>query len=503
MKALQPLALPCFWLVALPAAAACLLVDALAWPVARLRRRRAAPAAPGRLDASIIVLNYDGAGYLRELLPSLQAAVARCPGDHEVIVVDNGSRDESRALLAREFPWVRVVALPENRFFIRGNRAGVDVARHDVLVFVNNDMRVEPDFLRALLDRFGAADLFAVTSRIEMAGARVETGCTRLIEKRGALRQEQVVHEPDGGPVPVAWAGGGSSAFDRRKFSALGGFETLYEPCYAEDLSLSYLAWKRGWRVEYVHDSVVHHAHRGTSLKVFGRKRVERLDRRNRELFFWRCVTDPGLVLRHALWAPWNAWKTRRQLGTWSQLGAVAAALARLPHALWLRARTARHNVRRDVDVLALSSHVARYRRAHAPRRDPRPRLLVIGTGAMTSPQLAGVVSKAVEIDDAPGPDGASPRERVRRALAEHDHDAVLFAGVAALRLALPFLEPTRSAVLLDDAAADTGTDRCDGVRAWTRDAVRADPAPVLAFCRDAAAADFSRPPRGSRRPDA
>ncbi|MCA8954208.1 MAG: glycosyltransferase [Planctomycetes bacterium] len=347
--------LPLLAIAVLAFAAVVLLWDLLWTPIAWLGRRATADRAPAARDASIVVLTWNGIGYLRELMPTLHTAVGRCPGDHEVIVVDNGSDDGTAEWLAREHAWARVVRLPENRFFIRGNRAGVAAASRDLLVFLNNDMRVEPDFLVELLQPFDAPDVFAVTSRIEMAGERPETGLARCFVKHGELRFVHVPGQSADDGAPVLWAGGGSSAFDRSKHDAIGGFEALYEPCYVEDVSLSWQAWRRGWRCVYAHRSVVHHAHRGTSQKVFGREGVERLDWRNRELFFVRSVTDPLLVLQHALFFAWNLRKRARQRGVPIGVG-VRAALAtvpRLPLALWLRARDRRYYRSSTSTVLA------------------------------------------------------------------------------------------------------------------------------------------------------
>lgn len=349
--------LPLAWLGALAIAFGLLLLDLVWSPIAWWRRRAAVDSAPPTRNASIVVLNWNGKHFLTELMPSLQTAVANCPGDHEVIVVDNGSDDGSAEWLAAHHPWARVVRLPENRFFIRGNAAGAAVASRDVLVFLNNDMRVEPDWLVALLAPFGPPDVFAVTSRIEMQGERTETGFARGFVKHGELR---FVQQPGraGPPVPVLWAGGGCSAYDRRKHDAIGGFEALYEPCYVEDVSLSYQAWRRGWRCLYAHDSVVHHAHRGTSSRVFGRNRVERLDWRNRELFFVRSVTDPRWVLTHALLLPWHLRKRARHRGLPLADGvrALFAALPRLPAAIVARQRSRPHYRRSDRAVLAINA---------------------------------------------------------------------------------------------------------------------------------------------------
>ncbi|MCR9248105.1 MAG: glycosyltransferase [bacterium] len=349
------LLLPIVMLAVLTFALLLLVWDLLATPLVLLTRQRPEETPPPTRNASIIVLNWNGLDYLRELLPSLRIAVDACPGDHEVIVVDNGSTDGSLDLVRQEHDWVRTVALPENRYFIRGNRAGVEAATRDILVFLNNDMRVERDFLVELLRPFDAGDLFAVTSRIEMAGTRSETGLARCFVRHGELRfvQEPGTAADDG--AAVLWAGGGSSAFDRRKHDAIGGFESLFEPCYVEDVSLSWQALRRGWRAVYAHGSVVHHAHRGTSTRVFGREGVERLNWRNYELFFVRSVTDPGLVLRHALCFGWNIRKRARLLQVPTGLGVIAAlsTVPRLPAAIWQRTCSRRHYRRSVAAILA------------------------------------------------------------------------------------------------------------------------------------------------------
>jgi GT2 family glycosyltransferase len=359
VRALLVLLLPVIWLLALVFTALLLLIDLLCMPFVRLLRRRPDDEAPRSRNASIVVLNWNGRHFLEALLPSLRVAVERCPGDHEVIVVDNGSEDGSADWLVQQHPWARLVRLPENRFFIRGNAAGAAAATRDVLVFLNNDMRVEPDFLVELLRPFGqhdaAGDLFAVSARIEMQGERTETGFTRCFVKYGELRLVQPPGEP-GDPAPVLWAGGGSSAFDRSKHDEIGGFEALYEPCYVEDVSMSWQAWRRGWRCVYAHGSVVHHAHRGTTSRVFGRERLEQLDWRNRELFFVRSITDPLLVATHALFLPWNTIKRARLLGLPVAHGVLAllAAAPRLPAAVWRRECSRVHYRLSDRAVLRL-----------------------------------------------------------------------------------------------------------------------------------------------------
>ena len=177
-RILLTLSLPIVAVLAVVLAVLVIAVDLLVLPLVLLTRQGPRDDQPASRNASIIVLNYNGIDFLRELMPSLRAAVDRCPGDHEVIVVDNGSDDGSVAWLETDHSWAKLVTLPENLHFIRGNAAGAKTATRDLIVYLNNDMRVEEDFLVELLRPFEedtSGQLFASSARIEMQGQRSET----------------------------------------------------------------------------------------------------------------------------------------------------------------------------------------------------------------------------------------------------------------------------------------------------------------------------------------
>src|SRR5216683_6419095 len=135
------LALAC---VAVPVAAALGAAALLLDGFGRLKPRPRSSAKPRTQPprATIQILNYQGRELLESNLPSVLAAVARTGQPHEVLVVDNGSSDGSVEMLREKFPQVKVVPLDRNYFFSRGNNQGARHASGDVLVLLNNDMRV-------------------------------------------------------------------------------------------------------------------------------------------------------------------------------------------------------------------------------------------------------------------------------------------------------------------------------------------------------------------------
>ena len=279
---------PVFLLIA----ALVLAVADFAWLLAG-RRRKPVNTRPDARAASLIIPNWNGKDLLERFLPSWLAAIADHPGS-EVLVVDNGSTDGSAAWLeeiAAKHPQVRVLALPTNLGFGGGSNAGFRAAKNDVVVLLNSDMRVEPDFLAPLLEGFTDDGVFAVSCQIflgDKSKRREETGLTEGWWQDGALR---VSHREDPKVTtlfPCFYGGGGSCAFDRRKFEELGGFDHLLSPFYLEDTDLGYVAWKRGWKVLYQPKSVVHHEHRGTIGKHFSAEYIQSVLQKNFLLFCWK-----------------------------------------------------------------------------------------------------------------------------------------------------------------------------------------------------------------------
>ena len=317
-----------FSIALMAVAGVCLAVaDLFAWW--RGRDPLPPPEAPDNHAASIVIPNWNGRDLLEKYLPSVIAAAAKHP-DHEVIVVDNGSTDGSAEMLREHFPSVGVLALEKNLGFGGGANAGVEAARNDIVVLLNSDMRVAEDFLAPLLAAFSDPHVFAVACQIlfsDPAKRREETGLTEGRWRRGSL---WVSHRDDpllDRPFPCFYAGGGSAAFDRRKFLALGGFDELLAPFYFEDTDLGFLAWKRGWSVLYEPRSIVWHEHRGTIGRTFSLSYIEGVLGKNRLLFCWKNIHEWRRMAGHLVVAGARGWRKRGAVAAWSAFRQLPAAL--------------------------------------------------------------------------------------------------------------------------------------------------------------------------------
>ncbi len=129
-----------------------LVADLVLFPL-RMFRRPPEESTPADVSSiTIQILNWDGLHLMKECLPAVVDAVRSAfrsfrPDSHEILVVDNGSRDGSVDYLRLQFPDVRVMALDRNYGFSLGNNRGFKEVHTDIVVLLNNDMLVAPDFL--------------------------------------------------------------------------------------------------------------------------------------------------------------------------------------------------------------------------------------------------------------------------------------------------------------------------------------------------------------------
>ena len=269
--------------------------------------------------ASVVIPNWNGRDLLERYLPSVIAALAGNP-ENEIIVVDNGSSDGSAEFVRSAFPRVKVLAFDHNLGFGGGSNAGFRAARNDVAVLLNSDMRVALDFLPPLLEGFADERVFAVSCQIFFSDPhkrREETGLTQGWWQDGGLKVGHRIDPAVGALFPCFYAGGGSSAFDRRKFLELGGLDSLLTPFYLEDTDLGYQAWKRGWKVLYQPRSVVYHEHRGTIGKRFSEAQIRAVLKKNYLLFCWKNIHQWRRLAAHFFFTcarPEGCWRAFRQL---------------------------------------------------------------------------------------------------------------------------------------------------------------------------------------------
>jgi GT2 family glycosyltransferase len=242
-------------------------------------------------QASLVVLNWNGRQWLRECISSLLALDYPA---YEIILVDNGSTDGSVEFVRQRFPQVRLIANEENLGFSKGMNVGLQQAQGDVIVLLNNDLYVRPDWLRALnrpivadesVGIVGCKLLFPDEQTIQHAGARLVYPV--------ALSHHYGYGEIDEGQYDqvreVDYVTGAAMAIARRVLDDIGGLDEGFSPFYYEETDFCYRARAAGYRVLYIPDAVGIH-HESVSVRLAGPMRL-RAFHKNRLRFVLKHYT--------------------------------------------------------------------------------------------------------------------------------------------------------------------------------------------------------------------
>lgn len=116
-------------------------------------------------SVSILVVNWNGIRHLRPLFESI-GKIDFDKKKFEVLMVDNASTDDSVSFTTKNFPWVRVIQLDKNYGFCGGNNRGINEARGEYVLLLNNDVVVDKDLLGALLKGFSSPLVAAVGGKV-------------------------------------------------------------------------------------------------------------------------------------------------------------------------------------------------------------------------------------------------------------------------------------------------------------------------------------------------
>ncbi len=245
---------------------------------------------------AIVILNFNGKHHLQGCFESLEAL--DYPRDRfEIVLVDNGSSDGSTGFVERNFPSVRQLINEDNVGFSAGCNQGAKAASDAaVLVFLNNDMRVEPSWLPELV-----APL--VEGRCQATTAKMLSWDGKLIDSAGGGMNFHGIGIQKGyrdvpgpqhdKPGPSLFACGGAMAVCAETFHDVGGFDEEFF-AYYEDVDLGWRMWVLGHRIEYVPAAVCYHHHSSTSRR-FPVETIRLLQVRNPVLACFKNYNDEHL----------------------------------------------------------------------------------------------------------------------------------------------------------------------------------------------------------------
>jgi GT2 family glycosyltransferase len=235
---------------------------------------------------SAIVPTRGGAARLERNLPSVAQALAASGDAWEVLVVDDGRE------LEREPAQARVVSLSPPRGYGAAVNAGAAAASGDLLLVLNDDVRLEETAVRLLREALAPEGVFAVAPRIVSPLARSgDEGGKAAVVRAGLVEIEEA---PSSETHPTFYPVGCCYLCRRSTFLDLGGYDEVYAPFFWEDVDLGFRAWRRGLVSLHVPAAVCHHE---GSATIGARPMDERLRawHRGQALFHLRNLRSPRL----------------------------------------------------------------------------------------------------------------------------------------------------------------------------------------------------------------
>ncbi len=199
--------------------------------------------------------------------------------EHRVILVDNGSTDDSRTRIRAEWPAVQLECFDDNRGFAEACNRGVSAGTGEIVVLLNNDVDARPDFLERLVAPLQAnPEVGSVAALMLQPGERLidSAGLTADVALGGFPRLQGLdVALADRERPVLAGPAGTAAAYRRSAWEQVGGLdEAIF--AYMEDFDLALRLRSAGWKARIATDAVgVHlgsatHGHRSAWQRRHG-----------------------------------------------------------------------------------------------------------------------------------------------------------------------------------------------------------------------------------------
>lgn len=193
-------------------------------------------------EVTVVIPNYNGAKYL---LPCLQALYGHTRTGMDVIVVDNGSKDNTIRDAKAAFPQVKYILLDENYGFCRAVNEGIRAADTEYVILLNNDTEILDGFVEHLLRAIRRSPrIFSVEARmlryddpdkLDSAGTYYNAMGWAFARGRDASAEKYTR------PARTFAACGGAAIYRKAVFEEIGYFDERHF-AYLEDIDVGYRA---------------------------------------------------------------------------------------------------------------------------------------------------------------------------------------------------------------------------------------------------------------------
>lgn len=225
---------------------------------------------------SIIIVNLNGKKWLEKCLKSVLESDYPL-GKLEVILVDNGSTDDSLEFVSRNFPNVKIISLDKNYGFAQGNNIGFERSTGDFILLLNNDASLQKNNLEIMVREIERTkDAGILQPKILLTGNRGLDSCGSFLTNTGFLYHYGLGENPNdpvyNRKIPVFSIKGACMLIKREVIKKIGLFDNDFF-AYFEESDFCHRAWIAGYSVYYTPRAAVYHM-RGATTEMLGQGRV-------------------------------------------------------------------------------------------------------------------------------------------------------------------------------------------------------------------------------------
>lgn len=248
------------------------------------------------IKSTVVIPNYNGIEYLKKCLETLFSST---DSEFDIIVVDNGSKDNSADYVRTLGDKVKLIALDKNTGFAYAVNRGIEAADTEYVILLNNDIEVEPDFVSQLeLSMDKHKDAFSVNSKmVSLHNREVLDGCGDFYCALGwayATGKGKPIKQYDK-TRRIFSACGGASIYRKSILEKTGLFDEAHF-AYLEDVDLGYRARINGYRNYYEPKAVCYHAGSGFSGSRYNEFKIK-LASRNSVYIIYKNMPILQLIL--------------------------------------------------------------------------------------------------------------------------------------------------------------------------------------------------------------
>ncbi|GAA4207561.1 hypothetical protein GCM10022289_30170 [Pedobacter jeongneungensis] len=234
---------------------------------------------------SIVIPNYNGRHLLEKYLPSVFIAAENANTEFEIIVIDDGSKDDSISFIRENYRNVKLLINDQNRGFSYTCNHGIREAKYELILLLNSDVKLTPNYFDHQWKYFDQPDTFGVMARImSFDESRIEDAARLLYYGGCRIKANKFYYSenPEDESVYTAYLSGANALVDAQKLKELGGFDEIYSPFSSEDFDLSLRAWQLGWKCYYEHRAFCFHHVSGSTKTQIKSNFIKKIYYRNR-----------------------------------------------------------------------------------------------------------------------------------------------------------------------------------------------------------------------------